>query len=392
MKISGNGEHIPILKKIGFERFKAIHKSGQIVLQPFTVFIGMNGSGKSSILEALESYRSIVLNGLNSAFIRVGEFEKVWHRDQRSHEAMRNGGDNGAVRGAADPMRFDLTIKMPVASVRTGLAVEPSEDQERLEITEKFIRQVKTGNGQRSQRMNGETMRSANEGELYRDLIDYVQSWQFMFMNPELMKLPIPKEREKKRIVLMPDASNLAEYLRDIRKRDSEAYEDIIETIRCILPSVQGISASFARELRSEVYLTFLEGGRQIAGNVISAGILRILALLSLLRDPEGPQLIVIDEIENGLDPRTVNLLLDEIKAATDNRVVQIIATSHSPYLLDQLPLKNVVVVERKRSSGRSGRLPAATFWRPSTSQSCQNWAESFNTGEMYTMCQLYKH
>jgi len=388
----GNEQRAPILSKVGFEHFKAIHKSGQIVLQPFTVFIGMNGSGKSSILEALEAYRSIVLNGLNSAFIRVGEFEKVWHRDQRSHEAKRKAGGNGSVQGVADPMRFDLTIKMPEASVRAGLAVAPSEDEERLEITEKFIREVKRGNGRRSEEMNGENAKSEDEEDLYRNLTDYVKRWQFMFMEPELMKLPAPKERENRRITLRPDASNLAEYLRDISKRDANAYEGIIKMIRCVLPSVQDISATFSREIRSEVYLTMLEHDRQISGNAISAGLLRILALLALLRDPEGPQLIAIDEIENGLDPRTVHLLLNEIEAATENRVAQVIATSHSPYLLDKLPLKNVVVVERKRSFGYSGPLPAATYWRPSTSQDCQRWAEKFNTGRIYTMGQLHKH
>jgi len=39
------------------------------VFTPLTVFIGNNGSGKSSIIEALETFQSVVLNGLDEAMI-----------------------------------------------------------------------------------------------------------------------------------------------------------------------------------------------------------------------------------------------------------------------------------------------------------------------------------
>jgi len=51
------------------QNFKAVQDSKTIKFTPLTVFIGNNGSGKSSIIEALETFQSVVLNGLDEAMI-----------------------------------------------------------------------------------------------------------------------------------------------------------------------------------------------------------------------------------------------------------------------------------------------------------------------------------
>jgi len=47
--------------------FKAIQNSKSIRFTPLTVFIGNNGSGKSSIIEALETFQILSLQGLDEA-------------------------------------------------------------------------------------------------------------------------------------------------------------------------------------------------------------------------------------------------------------------------------------------------------------------------------------
>ena len=76
-----------------------------------------------------------------------------------------------------------------------------------------------------------------------------------------------------------------------------------------------------------------------VKGWLLSTGTLRILALLALFRHPEPPPLIIIEEIENGLDPRSVHLIVEEIRRVTESGRSQVILTTHSPYLLDLLDL-----------------------------------------------------
>jgi predicted ATPase len=90
--------------------------------------------------------------------------------------------------------------------------------------------------------------------------------------------------------------------------------------------------------------------------------------------------LLVVEEIENGLDPRTMHLLVEEFRASMEAKTTQILVTTHSPYLLDLLDLSHIVVVERIDDE--------PTFVRPDA-QRLENWAESFSPGRLYTMGRL---
>ena len=109
-----------------------------------------------------------------------------------------------------------------------------------------------------------------------------------------------------------------------------------------------------------------------------------MLAILCLLRDPEPAPVVFIEELENGLDPRTIGLLVAEIRRAIQSKRTQVIATTHSPYLLDQLLFEHVVVVERNEDG-------APEFWRPDDETSLSNWRDEFTLGQIYTMGQLHR-
>ena len=91
----------PPLRSFRTENFKAIRDSGRIEFGWLTVFIGNNGAGKSSLVEALETFRDVVVDGVDSAFQRWLGFEHVWNKavphnlrnaaEQRPHETNAMG-------------------------------------------------------------------------------------------------------------------------------------------------------------------------------------------------------------------------------------------------------------------------------------------------------------
>jgi len=103
--------------------------------------------------------------------------------------------------------------------------------------------------------------------------------------------------------------------------------------------------------------------------------------LLAVLRHPKPPPLIVIEELENGLDPRTIHLIVDEIREVVESEASQVIITTHSPYLLDLLDLSHVVLVERIDEQ--------PVFTRPADEASLQTWRKKFGPGKLYTMNRL---
>jgi predicted ATPase len=90
----------------------------------------------------------------------------------------------------------------------------------------------------------------------------------------------------------------------------------------------------------------------------------------------------VVEEIENGLDPRTLHLVVEEIRAAITAGTTQVILTTHSPYLLDLLDLSHIIVVEREEGQ--------PVFNRPNAKE-LANWSKSFSPGQLYTMGNLTK-
>ena len=68
------------LSSFCLKNFKAVQNSKTIKFTPLTVFIGNNGSGKSSIVEAMETFQSVVLNGLDEAMAPWYGFEYIWNK------------------------------------------------------------------------------------------------------------------------------------------------------------------------------------------------------------------------------------------------------------------------------------------------------------------------
>jgi len=123
------------------------------------------------------------------------------------------------------------------------------------------------------------------------------------------------------------------------------------------------------------------EGDFKIPDWLLSSGTLRILALLALFRHPTPPPLIVIEEIENGLDPRIIHLIVGELRNVVETGLSQVIITTHSPYFRDLLALSQAVLVERIEEP--------PVFFRPADQESLHEWAKNFGPGRFYTMDKL---
>ena len=148
------------------------------------------------------------------------------------------------------------------------------------------------------------------------------------------MLYPLTQKRTYGKIILAKDGSNIAEYLQSIRDLDDKTFQDIVDTFEQVLPYADDLQPALTSELERNYYLSLTEINisQKLPGWLLSQGTLRILALLSLFRHPKPPSVIIIEEIENSLDPRTIHLLVEEIQAYVQSGLGQIIVTTHSPY------------------------------------------------------------
>lgn len=325
------------LQSVRIRNFKAIVDSKTVKLGLLTVFIGNNGTGKSSLIEALETYQSIIRDGLDTAMQRWLGIEHARHKGQEAKERLGK-----PVK--ANSIGFDLALgPSPRRVSRINMEVNNDPAANHMFIVDEQVvfldKTIEGRNPKGAVQTYGKGRSILSTPSVYlAEVANHIQDWQFLTLAPDRMGLPVPQQRTGGGVRLARDGSNIADFLLDLRRQDQNAFDGIVETMAYVLPYAKDIQPSLtSSEIERKAWLQMTEADFKVPGWMLSTGTLRLLALLALLRHPKPPPLIVIEEIENGLDPRSIHLLVEEIRNAVLNRTTQIILTTHSPYLLDLL-------------------------------------------------------
>lgn len=369
------------LQSVRVRNFKAVVDSKVVKLGPLTAFIGNNGAGKSSLIEALETYQSIVRDGLDVAMQRWLGIEHVRHKGQEAKERL------GEV---VNPISWEMALGASPRKVqRLAMTVNNDPAANRMFIASERMTPLdghwteRDSTGTKGSSGAGRSMLLFSMDETLVRMADEVLAWQFLTLSPERMGLPVPQQRTKGQVRLASDGSNVADFLLDLRRQSPNAFDGIVETMAYVLPYAKDIQPALSSsEIERKAWLQLSEDTYKVPGWMLSTGTLRMLALLALLRHPNPPPLIVVEEIENGLDPRSIHLIVEEIRNAVLADTTQVIITTHSPYLLDLLTLEHLVVVERDAKGH-------PRFSRPADHDNLQRWAQEFAPGKLYTMGSL---
>ncbi len=396
----------PGLQSFRFKNFKAVRDSSIIKFTPLTVFIGNNGSGKSSIIEGLEMLHTIVTARLDKAVApwlnfrdilnkavphrledKPGQLARPYYSNPMSFHLQSRLEDRIHARYNLEvsdgPGYNDLFIKQETLNQRKGQNI-PSFDftrDDRGHVIGKYV--VDEEESIDTYLPDGLSLLNLGGSRLPYDipLRDYIQNWQFITLVPQNMGYAQRQSRTTSQIKLMKDGSNIAEYLLEIKMMAPQVFEGMVSTLQLVLPYLRDLQIDIASELERVLHPQLTEEDFKVPGWLLSTGTLRILALLALLRHPKPPPLILIEEIENGLDPASVHLIVNEIREAVEGGRTQIILTTHSPYLLDLLLLDHIVLVERIEGQ--------PVFSRPGDNEELQQWAKRFGLGTLYTSSRL---
>jgi predicted ATPase len=93
-----------------------------------------------------------------------------------------------------------------------------------------------------------------------------------------------------------------------------------------------------------KVFLDF-KGASDVPAHAVSEGTLITLALLTALCSPKRPRILLLDDIDHSLHPQAQMHLMRELKRLlAEFPDVQLVATTHSPYILDELEPSDVRV------------------------------------------------
>ena len=120
----------------------------------------------------------------------------------------------------------------------------------------------------------------------------------------------------------------------------------------------------FPRDLNGRVNLHIVErNGREVSAYSASDGTLRFLCILAALLGPGDGGLYFFEEIDNGIHPNRLWLLLDLIEQQTATGNIQVVTTTHSPAMLawmSDTAFEHTSVVYRDESRDDSVIRPIA--------------------------------
>lgn len=356
------------LTRIEARNFRSLSKI-DLRLGDLTVLIGPNGSGKTNVLNVLRFLATTVRFDLAAAL-------DVWNGfDHIQRQSVKTG-----------------TVSITVEGLITPHASETAPDRYHMRISrrgksisryEEFTFKRRSGRGRRIT-VSGDLVTIAEGGDtlserrlatrqttglatlpkladdegglgirLFTEFLSGIR-----VLEPDVVAARSPARQYG--ASLAEDASNLADTLGQLRMRDAESFALLTSELARCLPGLDEIRLVPVGGSASSVAVHLVESGieRPIDLADASFGTVRLLALLTALHQPDLPPFIAIEEIDHGLHPYALDVLLDRIRAASKRS--QILAATHSPTLVGRLHPEEIVVCDRDPETGES-IIPART-------------------------------
>ena len=177
------------------------------------------------------------------------------------------------------------------------------------------------------------------------------------------------------------DGSGLAPTLDYLRNEAPDKFQSLQEMLKRIVPGVEKVGVRRAKvtinrqrlievdrkaipyeesqEMAGQEVVLDMNTGKRIPAHAISEGTILTLGFLTVLMNPNQPNLVLLDDVEQGLHPKAQRELITVFKEIiTTNPYLQIIFSTHSPYIIDELVPSQVHVLSNTNSGfTRSKRL-----------------------------------
>ena len=327
------------------ERFRSL-RDETIPLNDLNLFIGVNASGKSTILDALR----FLCEGVQERDFRhsVSSRGGIVHLAWKGEDAQRI---NLTAQFEADARIFEWTISLKPAGFEFSVEeevneIKPGFPPEQLLRANRGIGWWWSGVNEKVQLKQGTTAcglaaAAADATFPARGIAEFVNNWGFFDPSPFTLRRGLPGIESSK---LDPYGRNLAERLYLLQKSAPEIFAQIESATQTVLGLPTAIEP---RESDGRFYFVQKEPGLKHSVHQIgaSSGTLRILALMTALLEESGSGLIGIEEPENHIHPTALAGFAEYLEQAKSR--VQILVTTHSPILLDFMSDPTVVCVVR---------------------------------------------
>jgi predicted ATPase len=323
----------PKIRKLVLRNFKGFREA-ELELSDFTVVVGANAAGKSNLRDAFR-----FLHGIGRGYTLPEVFGEKWIGG-----ALQWAGIRGGVREAwfAGERTFSLQVETDAATsfeylieVGTVDQLQPVVVDERLKHRRHSLLKARMGTVHQDRslpRLTRTPMPIRRRVPIAREFVSLLESVRFFDLSPDAMRIPSTPGQTR----LGDRGENLSSVLSVICSEPPRKAA-LLEWIRQLTP-MDVVDLDFESDAAGRVLVKLVEPAFHVTSALsASDGTLRFLALAAAFLTPDPAQLYFIEEIDSGLHPSRLHLLVELIESHTSVGVTQVVATTHSPQLLSLL-------------------------------------------------------
>ncbi len=174
----------------------------------------------------------------------------------------------------------------------------------------------------------------------------FIEGWYLSYFTPDAARsLPLAGPQPHLNI----HGDNLGNVVQFMEREHPRRFNTILDGIAAKIPGIDRIDTEKTSDGR--LLLRFNDKGFEdpFYAQQMSDGTLKVFAYLLLLEDPTPPPFICIEEPENGLYHKLLELLADEFRhhASGPRGGSQVFVTTHQPYFVDALDPQEVWILEK---------------------------------------------
>jgi predicted ATPase len=332
-----------MISKVSIHNFKSL-RDVQVDLERFTVLVGPNASGKSSILQALDL---LCRKFLNPNF-------------NIEPENLSRGSTSGFELAAESEGQAFRYCQKPLAPSALP-ATQGSWDGDGLGVATSLDASdwaPKPG--------------ALKVQPLPRSILLRLETSRLIQANPGS---PDPAVMSSEGVGLHSALANMALHDPDSWRKLQDNLQQIIRTIR----RLRFTKVSNTQQVAALLFDTV--GADSLPASQVSEGTLLVLGMLTVLHTVGRPNLILLlDDLDRGLHPKAQKELIALLRGLLDtNPDLQIVATTHSPYMLDCMEVDEVRMTFLKDDG--------STLCAPLTNHpNFSKWKDEMTPGEMWSL------
>ena len=359
-----------MIKKFSVTNFKNLRNIAGLECDRINVLIGPNGSGKSSFLQAIDFLRAFFFTSVE-VYLREKEWDysdlpnlrEAHQRISWDIEVELPPGSDGRGAGfyryqvALSPRRY-LGVGEEYLEYRASAASAPVVLLVREGRAVRWLNQ-KTGKPEEFMEVGlpasmMSRLEPRRDHDRHPELLrfrDWVEGFRaFLLWDPKVLRMP----DRGKHATLGPSGEHLAPLLAKLKHERPTEFARLVNRVKRLFPTVSDLSVQGGRTWGWQTLRLHEANGQAVVFNSqqMSDGVLRLLAVTSMLYLDRIPSVITFEEPENGVHPQLIREVVQVLKELTLRKPpnqCQVFFTTHSPYVLDEFldHPEQVFLVER---------------------------------------------